>query len=103
MIFEKSIQLLRRRAFPSSVDQIPQFRNLVGSYFARGKAEGEGFQFDPNLVDLFGVLVCESGHLRPRKRRALNKALMLEFDQCLANQALADSKLLRQFTLDNLI
>src|SRR6266699_6059769 len=102
MTIEKEIQILGLRAFLCLGCQLAHLSQLFRTGFLPGEREGEGFQLDANIEDLFRIHKTELRNLSASERRALHKALVLELDQCLPDQSLSHAELLRDFPFNNL-
>src|SRR5262245_44109446 len=81
---------------------LSQLRYVLPKHIGPGEKNRKRFEFNPEVVYLLGILECEFCNLRACKRRPLDEAVMFQFDQRFAYETLADPKLLRELSLDDL-
>ena len=102
MILKERIEVSRPGCDRCPLGKFPEIENVMFLSVAPSEEKGERLQLNAQIENFFSILQRQFRYLRPRKRRPLEKALMLQFDQRFANQTLADSELLSKLPFDDL-
>src|SRR5215475_4002475 len=102
MALKETVEVPSLRCDSRLIRQFVQFFNLTIIRLASGKINGQRLQFDPEVEDLLRILQRECLDVCSRKRRPLNETVVLQLDQCFADQPLANPELLSDLRFDDL-
>src|SRR5262245_6073807 len=103
MTFKEGRKISCLGSNPGFIGHFLQFGDVLCVGLQTCEKESKRLQFNTDVIYMFCILDCELCHLRAREGYPLNEALVLEFDQGFPYETLANSKLLSNFSFNDLL